>query len=367
MMQEMRRGVGFVASLFDSLKPVGGNGLIPIPDSKRDGSLFKNPGFSAQASGNSVNLTSTTEQSNFGQMLAARSNPDKPLLNLQGVPVPLSNVGVSLALILNIAGTDYAVVAYRGGKANRHMLISGYEDLAHSSYGGGYYQVNAQFFRRGAYREFGEELVVMKDRKELVPGQFAQKMLFVDTMNPNETHASMLDHGVDLFFPHQALRGTQGRERFKVTPTPLPSFLGNMLGRQEDESVSVNGTKLQNVGFQYCQSFNSGQLIFPFRIELPNNGAGLSLFHAEDGPIPQPPGFLQTSLNLDGLVLVQLEEGELTGSTFWLRDGELVPRTYYDPKTIKLSEAFDRRPSNSDNLPNWAVNGNDVWFTQRNG
>jgi hypothetical protein len=244
------------------------------------------------------------------------------------------------------------------------MLISGYVDLSDSSCRAGYHVVSTQLFRRSALRELGEELVVIKDSKQLVPGQISQQNLFVDTMLSDRARWASLDHGVDLFFPHQALRENQGRERFKVIPTKLPSYLGNMLGRNIGETITVNGTELLDVGFQYCRRFNSGQLIFPFQIELPDDGAGLSLFHAEDGPIPESPRSLQTSIDSGGLVLAALSDhGELTGDTYWLRGGELMPRTAFSLAHLKLSEAFDRRRG-EDCLPAWAVDGGDVWFQQ---
>ena len=53
------------------------------------------------------------------------------------------------------------------------------------------------------------------------------------------------------------------------------------------------------------------------------------------------PWELQTSLYPEGLVLVEIDkDGFLTDKTFWLRDGQLVPRDQFNAGNIKLSEAF---------------------------
>lgn len=341
----------------DLFKP----GIVHIPDPIKDGGKFANPLLKAVLYTDDVQLQAENGTNNFVTMKASRDRGCDGIT--LGSEIQLSNVGVSVALTVWISGRKYALLAYRGGEANRHMLISGFTDVARSAFLPTDPDSGATFFRENALLNLRGELVIVNCNSQLVSLGIKGQHFFAEYPLP-EDYADN-DKVTQLPPPYKSLGDVVPFKEILLTPTPLPKFLGNMLGSQDDESITFNGTKLQNVGFQYCKSFNSGQLIFPFEIILPNGGKGLSLFHAEDRLIEN--NLLETSLDLDGIVLVELNEsGELTPKTFWLRDGELVPRTLHDDKNIKLSEAFDRRNPSS-GLPGWRVEGSDVMFNARAG
>jgi hypothetical protein len=341
----------------DLFKP----GILHIPGPERDGSNFANPLLLAVLNTNDVQLQAKNGTDNFGTMKASRDRGCDGIT--LGSEIQLSNVGVSVALTVWISGRKYALLAYRGGEANRHMLISGYTDVVRSAFLPTDPDSGATFFRENALLNLRGELVIVDCNSQLVSLGIKGQHFFAEYPLP-EYYADN-DKVTQLPPPYKSLGDVVPFKEILLTPTPLPKFLGDMLGSQEDQSITFNGTKFKNVGFQYCKSFNSGQLIFPFEISLPNGGKGLSLFHAEDRLIKN--GILETSLDVDGIVLVELDlSGELTPETFWLRDGRLVPRTRHKYDNIKLSEAFDRRNPSSE-LPGWCVKGNDVMFNARAG
>lgn len=305
---------------------------------------FTNREYLAEISDSEVRLRSSGAVNNFKEMTTRRTaagnriRDDREILEglRSAAGRALSNVGVSVALTLNVDGQDYAVGTLRQG-SDRLALISGYVDSSKFS--------ATPTTLRGelastALMETREEILPVSRSGEIQPGFLAVDGVKEILGELVLGRGARIDKAIEIgqAYP-QAAYGNE--QPWLLVPAPRPAYLPSL----HPGEVSIDGMKIE-AAFHYDKSRDSGQLIFSYKITF-DSLEGLSLLHAETTPDPDSgEGHLKEVLDPNGLVLLRLDaRGIPDGSAFWLRDGKLVPRPL-DPAQ-KLSEAF--APSLQDN------------------
>ncbi len=336
-----------IIDLYDRM-PQAALPAIVIPGSEYDGRSFVNPVFRIKAdSPDALSIHLTAERTDFAVLQEIRAAAVKNQPSLQEVLNELSspegrkvsNIGVSAAITVSIDGERFAVLQYRP-HSNVHGLISGYVDA------------------RSAEETVlsGRELVTFHTLEELRqefiaanrPGDVLRGSVSGDPLRDvlGELvigRGDALQRGtgevVNLGAAYSKLSYEDGARRWHLRQTELPSYVFNLHGVTTQE---IDHAPLANVGFQYSQRWNAGQLLYSFELSLPADREGLFLFHAEDGPIAgAEPWRLETQLSPDNLVLFKLDSsGFLSENTYYFRDGALVRRDEFDRSNIVLSAAF---------------------------
>lgn len=324
---------------------------IPIPGTEYDGRYFQNPIFSLHMDPAGINIHPTGRTTSFGELsdLRKESRNNQPLTEVLGsLAEPsgrlISNVGVSVVITLNYQGGRYALLEYRA-KDQRHMLLSGYLDSATLRIPP---PTTRGLVVSHALAEVQQELVTSDENgcalRGEVGGSLIKRTLKELIIGCNESLCTVEGEPLCLGEPYR-LNGISyhPEKAWRMQSRHLPNFLNNL---HPCSSVFMAGLELKDVGFQFAKQWNAGQIFMAFELDLPSDEKQLFLFHAEDGPISEAqPWELQTSLKRDGLVLFELNQAEqLTGNTFWLRNGQLVPRFEFESKQMKMSEAFASAP-----------------------
>lgn len=271
----------------------------------------------------------------------------------------LSNVGISLAINLEIDGKEYAVLARRRMKDDqqRLMLVSGYIDAAKffdktgdvaNISGGASVVLNA-------IKEGSEEALLGQQ-----PGWFQRAEFRGDLLrHVGDEIALNIGNQIERL-GDGSLRSGHGYEQLSyndnwwtMTSSELPAYIENVF---TPPRVTVDGSVFDGAGFQVHMHTNSGQIIVGMKYNMDlSNRELLSLLHAEDGPLAltqalkmglkaadAPPDLLATRLDRRGLILAELDAaGKLTPKFFNFVEGSLVPAEHLgELDNIHLSDAF---------------------------
>ena len=343
---------------------------LPIPGSEMDGRDFKNPVFRLETqNGIGLSIYSDGATNSFGDMQKSRkpesnlSQPQEVLNQLsERSGKLLSNIGVSVALTTTIDGERYAVMQYRD-RDKRHMLLSGYVD---ANLPEGIITSARGLMVSHSLEEVKQEFMGTIPPGELlagvVQGAFLRPLLKELVISNSRIISKGSAPVLALGKAYDAIPlAPELPLPWRLEQREIPPFISNI---NRAAQITFDNQPLTGVGLQYATHWNAGQLFFSYELKLPNR-SDISLFHAEDGPKTDGlPYELQSSLNIDGLVLMKLDsQGQLTDQSFWLRQGRLVPRHDFDASLIKLSEAF-AGPLQGDPRYQGLLNVSDISFEE---
>ncbi len=338
---------------------------VPLPAhqnqilGRSNGLSFLNAELELSAKEGVLHLDSTGKKNNFMEMSQDRGNTDNLKMNdaiidaeiSLGRKLPLANVGVSVAVVIDIAGEDYLILARRPN--GMLLLPSGYVDVANP----GVFKNFAEHALETALKELGEEIIVRT--RDSQTGEEATKTYQIEASTDNAIWATVGSTGTMEYSADSsrlkinlapAYEGNgedlynlkyQTDNPLQLKPTNDLSFLPSL---ELDQQLLIDGQELQHGNFYYLRETKSGQLVYPFRLEL-KDLTGLSFQHAETGPAGNgKPGDLIEVLDPGGILLAKLSStnGLLTGETFQLTDGSLIATGISSDKLI-LSEVFNTK------------------------
>jgi hypothetical protein len=304
-----------------------------------------------------INLNTTDQTTNFSEMPNLRGNSDHKNVDSQDLASqlmrgerPLSNVGVSVVLTVNIDDKDYLLLARRETKEGpRLMLPSGYVDAYR---GDGEAQKSPALLTEQALKELNEELIPTDGDNLLRPKIFESsisQMLAVELkiIEPGKEDSSILP----ALLRHAYPKLTELTDKSYTDDNPYEIHGGYfpkcVRSLSNGPAVYVDG---QHTAFRFHLDLPiaSGQVVAAYRIELPDV-RNLSLFHAETKPDVAwdeeegKKGHLKEVLDPRGLVVAELDEdGEMTGDLFRVYEGKLVRvgEEEFPQSITRFSEVF---------------------------
>ena len=323
----------------------------PLILARNPAATFQNPIFSVSLASDAVHLRFTGQWNSFGEMASQRNNTD---LNL-GIPPEVvlgklesstghivSNIGVSVVIILEIDGERYAVLVHRQYD-DRFMLLSGYVDGALMSDGAAL----RSLIQATAIKEVGEEIIAIGPsglvKRGQVRGELADQLgsdrFVLQAFGDSDRGRGKLG-AIVIPTAYESL-SYEAEIGFSLHPCPWPDFLSNV---HSARVVNVDGDAFE-CGFQYCQQWNSGQLILAFELRV-EGFHELYLLHAEDRLDGRDKSSLVTLLDRKGITLCRLEPAShrLTEDIYRMEYGNLVIVNGGSPADRKFSEAFCRSP-----------------------
>jgi len=216
-----------------------------------------------------------------------------------------ANLGVSGILTINIEGNDYLITVKQDRVDFRDCvakLVSGYldsKDLKNPD--------------AALKKEISEEVLPITSDKNLIRFIHQKKNIG----NPFSEHFQNYSAPIQLDYP----------AKFNIKDL-------------ETAVISIDGLPLREpAGLYFHASFNSAQLVFSYHLnhqDLDFNKLGISLHHSED-KLKKNRGIIEKIFHPLGILLIKIENKELTDKVYSLFDGTLIA---VNPKAVNLSEVF---------------------------
>lgn len=332
-----------------------------------------------------IRIQSTSTFENFGDMIKKRGDAPANLKLWQGIPsnqIPLSNVGVSVALTVTIGEKRYAALVKRPiPDGVKLMLVSGYTDFSKFHDPSGEHlplSLRASLFAN-SLAELSEEILWSAwrtdDTKEAFSGlgfirsESTTHERFMRENEPNEfgemkANIAVGNDMISFHDPYDFPKFNEVRLPLCLADS-LPTYLRGLFEDRSDDSDSLtfdNARYFSSSGFYFRSDVNGGQLVTSFEVSLsdfidePFPFPGLNATAAEDGLFANSPEkkellerlginpfeVLCARHNDQGLVLVELNDnGDLTSNFYRLCAGELTPdRELSDLDQVHLSDVF---------------------------
>lgn len=257
---------------------------------------------------------------NFKDMMALRNMRADPKTiedSVRAGGYVFANVGLSGLFTTTYQGKDFVLCVMQDRRMHKDFNDIVIKNLS------GYIETNELSNPAGALRtETAEEFLPFTKDGKIVPGIF---------------------NGTSLDMPFSNIAGYASGVSYQVSGLEKEIFTLPGLSSREIflRDASGKATPLElRPRLHYHAPTNSAQLIYPCSIQLQQD-AELTLNHSEDKFNPNTKK-LDVVLQREGIYLLRLENGKLTGEIYTLRNGVLVPQP---AKDVTLSEAFAPKPN----------------------
>lgn len=271
---------------------------------------FKNRRVRIMKQGDFLDIRILEPEMNFPELMKLRTQHDANAENIYrsvrtGSGYDFANLGVSGVFTITIDGKDYVLAAEQrrpdiGDFAAK--LISGYVDS----------QDLIEPFN-AMKREIAEEVLPVAHGEKLIRFNYQG----TDLPRPFSEHFRDFPGFINLVKPA------------KYHPPNL-----------EKSPILIKGKHLEGSPMLYFQvPTNSAQLVYSFHLNQGDSdfrNLGLSLHHSED-KLNKEKKVLEKMLHPAGILLIRLENQDLTEQVSHYSNGEFIP---VNPETINLSEAF---------------------------
>jgi len=275
---------------------------------EKDPSKFTNLQVHVQRVGNVHYVPHQGEPMNFGAMAGLRKpvDPETIAKNLARDGHLFANMGVSAFITVPIGDKQYLLTV----KQDRPDFDDSVAKLV-----SGYAEGEADLTNE-MNKELREEVTAVTGKGKVVAYLQGGKVLlspFFTEISPERQYT----RGIEI-----------------VQPADFRGRVAALNLAEPGQSVADNAD-----GYFHAPT-NSAQGLFSYRL-VPVEGLdlledGCSLIHTED-KFNQSTGGLNVELHPEGILLIELNQGELTDRVFTLTEGQLNP---VDPRKVTLSEAF---------------------------
>ena len=281
---------------------------MPLPNVLRTKSTeFTNKSVGAKRVDNNIELEILPEEMNFAEMTKRRQPvaPETVLRNLESDGHVFVNIGITAVLTTSFKGQSYLIATSR--KGSTISPVCGYVPAS-----------KLENPIEVLEEEIAEEFLPVTGEDRVLPGKRGSIPLqkpYANSVAYDPVNDFQIDEQTDVFDLRDVFTGD-----IKV--------------------VDKNGARTikECSGMYFAAAFNAAQYLFRYKANIPRypDQLNLTLCHAEDGFNPAT-GMVESKPIENGLPLIRISKGDLTGEFFSYKDGDLKT---YGEQEIFLTQSF---------------------------